>query len=86
MARRARDAKIAAEFGSRLRGCRLEAGLSQEALGDLATVHRTYVSLLERGDATPTLYSVVRLAEALGLDPAELVRGLKTGSPKRRKS
>ncbi len=80
MSRRARDAKIAAEFGNRLRTLRTEAGLSQEALGDIATVHRTYVSLLERGDATPTLYSVVRLAEALAIDPAELVRGLTTGS------
>lgn len=85
MARRARDAKIAAEFGARLRALRLEAGLSQEALGDLAIVHRTYVSLVERGDATPTLYSVVRFAEALGVDPADLVRGLSSGGPKRRK-
>lgn len=83
MARRARDAKIAAEFGARLRALRQEAGLSQEALGDLAVVHRTYVSLVERGDATPTLYSVVRFAEALGCDPADLVKGLTTGMPKR---
>lgn len=55
------------------------------ALGDLAVVHRTYVALVERGDATPTLYSVVRFAEALCVDPAGLVRGLKTGLPKRRR-
>lgn len=85
MVRRARDAKIAAEFGSRLRALRLEAGLSQEALADLAVVHRTYVSLVERGDSTPTLYSIVRFAEALMVDPAELVRGLKTGMPKRKR-
>lgn len=85
MVRRARDAKIAADFGARLRELRLEAGLSQEALGDIAVVHRTYVSLVERGDATPTLYSVVRFAEALSVDPAELVRGLRTGGPKRRR-
>ena len=85
MARRARDARIAADFGARLRALRLEEGLSQEALGDLAVVHRTYVSLVERGDATPTLYSVVRFAEALDVDPAELVRGLKTGLPRRKR-
>jgi len=81
MARRARDAKIAAEFGNRLRGLRLEAGLSQEGLADLATVHRTYVSLVERGRTTCTLYGVVRFAEALAVDPADLVRGLTTASP-----
>ncbi len=85
MARRSRDAKIAAEFGGRLRALRLEAGLSQEALADLAVVHRTYVGLVERGQTTPTLYSIVRFAEALAIDPADLVRGIKTGLPKRKK-
>ncbi len=85
MVSRARDAKIAAEFGSRLRALRLEAGLSQEALGDIAGVHRTYVSLTERGGTTPTLYGIVRFAEALDLDAAELVRGIKTGQRKRKK-
>lgn len=84
MARRARYAKIAADFGARLRALPREAGLSQEALGDLAVVHRTYVSLVERGDATPTL-CVVRFAEALAVDPADLARGLKSGQPKRRR-
>ncbi len=86
MSRRARDAKIAAEFGERLRGLRLAAGLSQEALADTAVVHRTYVGLVERGQTTPTLYSIVRFAEALEVDPADLVRGIKTGLPKRKRA
>lgn len=77
MGRRPRDEKIAAEFGRRLRAARTNADLSQEALADKAGVHRTYVGHVERGETTPTLYSVARFAKALGLDTADLVRGLR---------
>jgi transcriptional regulator with XRE-family HTH domain len=77
--RRARDAKVAAEFGARVRALRLQAGLSQESLAHAARVHRTYVGHVERGETTATLYGVVRFAEALGVDPADLVSGLRTG-------
>jgi len=77
MPRRARDAELAAQFGERLRALRTAAGHSQERLAELATVHRTYVGHVERGETTPTLYSIVRFAQALDLDPGELVRGLR---------
>jgi transcriptional regulator with XRE-family HTH domain len=77
VARRARDAKLAAEFGTRLRDLRTKAGLSQEQLADVAGVHRTYVGHVERGETTPTLYSIVRFATALKLDASDLVRGLR---------
>jgi len=78
VARRARDEKVAAEFGRRLRKLREEAGLSQERLAEEAGVHRTYVGHVERGETTPTLYSIVRFAVALGFDDAaELVAGIR---------
>jgi transcriptional regulator with XRE-family HTH domain len=77
MSRRARDAKIAAEFGDRLRSLRQEAGLSQERLAEVAGVHRTYVGHVERGETTPTLYSIVRFAAALDRDAGELVTGIR---------
>lgn len=52
------------------------ARISQETLGELAGVHRTYVGHLERGEVNPTLYSIVRVATALEVDPGALVKGL----------
>jgi transcriptional regulator with XRE-family HTH domain len=42
-----------------------------------AALHRTYVGHVERGETSPTLYNIVRLAAALGVDPADLVKGLR---------
>ncbi len=76
--RRDRDAVVAAEFGKRLRRMRLDAGWSQEQMAQAAGVHRTYVGHIERGETSPTLYSIVRFAQALGLEPGDLVNGLTT--------
>lgn len=78
MARRPRDPELAAAFGRRLRALREAAGYSQEALAERAAVHRTYVGHVERGETTPTLYSIVRFAEALDEDAGALVAGLTT--------
>lgn len=64
------------EFGQRVRDRRLKLGLSQEELADRADLHRTYISSLEQGRRNVAVHNVVRLAEALGVDPAELVKGL----------
>ena len=45
---------------------RLRAGLSQPQLGRLLGVPRTYVSKLENGKATPTVASLIKVAEGLG--------------------
>jgi transcriptional regulator with XRE-family HTH domain len=50
--------------------------VSQERLAEIAGVHRTYVGHLELGKGSPTLDTIVRVAAALKIDPAELVRGL----------
>jgi transcriptional regulator with XRE-family HTH domain len=47
---------------------------SQEALAFEAGLHRTYISLIERGKKSPTLAVIVRLAKALGIKPSELLR------------
>jgi transcriptional regulator with XRE-family HTH domain len=52
--------------------------VSQEQLAALAGVHRTYVGHIERGTVTPTLDTIVRLAEALKIDPGDLVTGLRS--------
>ncbi len=60
-------------FAYNLRRIRQEIGLSQEALADLAGLHRTYVSSIERGQRNVGITNVFRLAEALGVDPSVLL-------------
>lgn len=60
-------------FGERLRELRREHGLSQEAFAHHVGLDRTYVSGLERGRRNPTLAVIVKLAEALEVQPAALL-------------
>jgi transcriptional regulator with XRE-family HTH domain len=76
--RRPRDEQLNRAFGDRLRAARTSTGVSQEQLAALAGVHRTYVGHIERGTVTPTLDTIVRLAEALKIDPGDLVTGLRS--------
>lgn len=61
-------------FGHAVRGLRAKAGLTQEDLADASGLSRNYVSDLELGKKQPTLSTIARLAEALGLRPHELVK------------
>lgn len=63
-------------FGLRVRELRLEQGLSQEALAELAGIHRTYVGSVERGERNIALDNINALADALGVSPADLVDDL----------
>ena len=47
--------------------------ISQEALAAKANVHRTEISLLERGGRDPRLSTIVRLARALEVPPSCLL-------------
>ena len=64
-------------FGKLIAGLRQSAQLSQEELADRASVHRTYVSQLERGLKSPTLITVLKLSKALGTTPSKLMRQLE---------
>jgi transcriptional regulator with XRE-family HTH domain len=72
------DARIVAvepleQFAANLRRCRKNRGLSQQRLAFDCRLHRTEISLLERGDRNPRLTTIVRLARALGVAPGELL-------------
>jgi transcriptional regulator with XRE-family HTH domain len=65
------------QFGKRLAKLRRAKALSQEALAELAELHRNYVGGTERGERNLGLRNIVRLARVLGVTPSELLRGLK---------
>lgn len=73
--------KTTREFGTRIRALRKDLALSQEELGEVAGLHRTYIGHLERGEVNPSLINILRVARALKTDPSNLVSGLKI--PKR---
>jgi transcriptional regulator with XRE-family HTH domain len=45
--------------------------MSQERLAELAELHRTYISDVERGRVSPSLDNIEKLAEALNISIAE---------------
>jgi transcriptional regulator with XRE-family HTH domain len=69
------DAQV--RLGNRVRARRNELGLSQMALAEKIGLHFTFVSEVERGTRNLSLASLLRLAQGLSIDPAELVKGLK---------
>jgi transcriptional regulator with XRE-family HTH domain len=66
-----------AEFGARVRARRHELGLSQEALADESGLHWTFVGQVERGRRNLSLHNLLKLAEALDIDPGQLVKDLR---------
>ena len=64
-------------IGSRLRSLRKGKKVSQDDLAKLADVHRTYVSMLERDERSPTVDVLARICQALNVTLAEFFRGLE---------
>jgi transcriptional regulator with XRE-family HTH domain len=77
-------AKIAGSFGRHLRMLRKADEHSQESLARASRLHRTQISLLERGERAPGLLTILILADTLWVTPDVLLEGLPT--PKERKS
>ena len=63
---------IALQVGQRIRNYRIQAGLSQEKLAELASYHPTYIGQLERGEKNATLESIERVASALNVPLSRL--------------
>ena len=59
---------VAREVASRVVRYRVEHGLSQAEMGAKLGVSQPYVARLESGDQSPTLATLVRLAQRLGLE------------------
>lgn len=60
-------------FGASLRQLRRARGLSQEGLALEAGYDRSYVGELERGEKSPSLRAIFRLARVVGVPPSALI-------------
>ena len=61
-------------FARLLRSERLARGISQEALAELAGLHRTYVGSVEQGERNIAVDNMEALAKALDLDISDLLQ------------
>jgi transcriptional regulator with XRE-family HTH domain len=64
-------------FAENMRRARHRRGLSQERLAFACRLHRTEISLLERGERDPRLSTVVRLARALDCTASSLLEDVR---------
>jgi transcriptional regulator with XRE-family HTH domain len=60
-------------FGETLRVAREQTGMSQDQFGTATGIHRTHISLIERGEREPRLDTLVKLSRGLGISPTELI-------------
>ena len=60
-------------FGQRVREIRAEKELSQEKLGFLSGLDRTYISGVERGVRNVSLVNIAKIAKSLDVSPADLL-------------
>jgi transcriptional regulator with XRE-family HTH domain len=67
---------VAEHFGHNLRRARKQAGL-QEELAVRASLHRTEIGLVERGERSVLLETAIKLAGAAGVPLADLIVGVE---------
>jgi transcriptional regulator with XRE-family HTH domain len=62
-------------FAGNVRRLRAKKKLSQKALADKVGISVSYVSMLERGQRSPPLETIEKMAKALGVPPGALLGG-----------
>jgi transcriptional regulator with XRE-family HTH domain len=69
--------QVLIDLGVTIRNVRLGSGLSQESLAVDAGLDRSYMGGIERGEHNLTIMNIVKVANALGIKPSELLKGAK---------
>lgn len=64
------------EFNATLRRVRDARGLTQEQVAEGAGTSQSHYSKIELGRVSPTIRTVKKIADVLGVDPMELLRGV----------
>jgi transcriptional regulator with XRE-family HTH domain len=66
---------LLSRFASNVRRLRAKKKLSQKALADKVGISVSYVSMLERGQRSPPLETIEKMAKALGVPPSAMLSG-----------
>lgn len=61
-------------IGSNIRYYRTAIGLSQEKLAELASLHRTYIGSVERGERNISAKNIAKIADVLDVEPYHLLK------------
>lgn len=64
---------ISQKFGERIKSYRIERHYSQEEVAFRAEISTIYYGRVERGERCPTIDTLIKLSNALGVSPAELL-------------
>ena len=62
------------KIGKLVKQYRLEAGYTQERLGEITGLDRTYISGIERGVRNPSIKTLDKLAKALKIKTSDLIQ------------
>ncbi|HDR9032940.1 helix-turn-helix transcriptional regulator [Burkholderia multivorans] len=77
------EAEPAMAFGLAVRTARLEKGIAQDEFAVVASIERSHLGKIERGEHMPTLAMILRIAGALDQSAADLIaateRNLRSG-------
>lgn len=69
-----KNTEILKKFGENIRKKRVEQGISQEELAFRASLHRTYIGMIERAEKNITLINIEKIANALQVEICELLK------------
>lgn len=67
-------AEISSKLGQNLKRIRTKKGMSQGDIARALKVHRAYISGIENGKRNPTLATIKKLSDALGVAADELLK------------
>jgi len=70
------DRELCRRFAENMRRCRQSAGLSYDALGDRADLHKSEIDKLEKAQREPRLTTIFRVAAGLRVSPCHLLDGI----------
>lgn len=76
----AEEATVSTRIGLRIRELREKHSLSMRALAERTGVSQPFLSQIERGVSSPSMATIYRLAEALGVTPGDLLPAPASGS------